>query len=90
MALGKKELTELVAVELGSTKKDAGAAIDAVVSAIRTGLEKGEDVSLQGLVNFTVVEVPAHERVLGFDNGKTVQIPAKTKVKAKASKTLTK
>lgn len=88
MAAGKKELVATIAEQTGSTKKAAGEAFDAVVEAIHAHLAEGEDVSVNGLVNFTQKVVPAHERVLGF-SGETVQVPERVQVKAKASKTLT-
>lgn len=87
MTVGKKELVATIANQLGSTKKDAGIALDAVAEAIRTHLAEGEDVAIKGLVSFTQKTVPAHERTLGF-NGETVEVPERVHVKARASKTL--
>lgn len=87
MTVGKQDLVNTIAEQMGTTKKDAGLAFDGVVEAIKTHIADGEDVSIVGLVNFTQKLVPAHERVLGF-SGETAQIPERIHVKAKASKTL--
>lgn len=87
--VAKKELVATIAEQMGSTKKDAGLALDGVVEAIQTHIADGQDVSISGLVKFTQKVVPAHERKLGF-NGETVQVPERVQVKAKASKTLVK
>lgn len=89
MAINKKELVGTVAGNLGSTKKAAAEALEAVVDAIKTHLEAGEDVNIIGFANFTQKTVPAHERVLHL-SGKpeTVQVPERVQFKAKMSKSL--
>ncbi|QBO34964.1 HU family DNA-binding protein [Periweissella cryptocerci] len=50
----KKELTDQVAVATDLTKKDAGAAVDALFNVIQEYLAKGENVQLVGFGNFEV------------------------------------
>jgi len=49
----KKELIDEMAQHL-STKKEAEAALDALLAAITTSLKKGEKISLSGLGTFRV------------------------------------
>lgn len=50
----KKELAEAVANEVDLSKKDAAAAVDAVLSSITKTLKKGQKVSLVGFGTFEV------------------------------------
>ena len=50
----KAELVSNVATATGLTKKDATAAVDAVISSIQASLAKGEKVQLIGFGNFEV------------------------------------
>ncbi len=50
----KKELIDVVAEDAGISKKDAKAAIEALLGAIEASLVKGEDVSLAGFGTFKV------------------------------------
>ena len=52
--MNKGDLVDVVAERTGSTKKDAGRAIDAVFDAISSALSKGEKVSLVGFGSFEV------------------------------------
>lgn len=89
MAINKKELVGTVAEKLGSTKKDAALALEAVVESIKGHLTEGQDVQLVGFANFTQKVVPAHSMVLGL-TGETIEVPERTQYKAKMSKTLAK
>lgn len=91
MAVGKQELVAVAAEGLGATKKATAEAFDAIVGAIKESLEAGQEVSIAGLVSFKQVETAAHTRTLNFgDQPQTVEVPAKSKVVAKASKTFVK
>lgn len=88
--MGKKEIVSALAVELGTTKKAAGEAYDAFIAVTQNAIAEGNDVNLSGLVAFKQKEVPAHEKVVHFTGApETITVPARTKVTAKASKTLT-
>ncbi len=50
----KKELIDIVAADANITKKDAKAAIDALLTAVEDALVKGDDVSFAGFGTFKV------------------------------------
>ena len=50
----KKELAEAVADEVGISKKEGAAAVDAVLNTIAKTLKKGQKVSLVGFGTFEV------------------------------------
>jgi DNA-binding protein HU-beta len=57
----KSEFVDKVAAESGLSKKDAGAAVDAVISAIESELKSGGEVSFTGFGKFHVAERGARE-----------------------------
>ncbi len=57
----KGEFVEKVAAESGLNRKDAGAAVDAVLSSIEDALKSGDDVSFTGFGKFHVAERGARE-----------------------------
>ena len=57
----KSEFVDKVAAESGLSKKDAGAAVDAVISAIEGELKSGGEVSFTGFGKFHVAERGARE-----------------------------
>ena len=57
----KSDFVEKVATESGLSKKDAGAAVDAVIRSIEDALGSGEDVSFTGFGKFHVAERGARE-----------------------------
>lgn len=58
--MNKAELIEAAADKTGLTKKDVGAAVDAVLEVITEALEKGEKVQLVGFGNFDVKDRAQH------------------------------
>ncbi|NOZ63678.1 MAG: HU family DNA-binding protein [Caldiserica bacterium] len=84
--MNKAELVEKVA-ETVCTKKEAEAAVDAVISAITEALKKGEDVRLVGFGTFQVRKRAAREG-RNPRTGATLSIPAKKVPVFKAGKTL--
>ncbi|MDD3448051.1 MAG: HU family DNA-binding protein [Gammaproteobacteria bacterium] len=54
--MNKSELVDAIAAEADVSKAAAGRAVDAMVSAITTALQRGEQVSLVGFGTFTVRE----------------------------------
>lgn len=87
MTLRKIDLVNAVAKEASLSKKDANAAVDAVVASIKTSLENGEEVVLTGFGKFEVRDRAARKG-RNPQTGAEIEIPA-TKVPAfKAGKLL--
>ena len=57
----KTEFVDRVAAESGLSKKDAGAAVDAVIKLDRESLKGGEEVNFTGFGKFHVAERGARE-----------------------------
>ena len=76
----KDELVGLVSESAAITKKSAGEAVNAVIDAITSALEKGDSISLVGLGSFKVVERGAREG-RNPSTGEKIQIPASRAVK---------
>ena len=57
----KSEFVDKVASTSGLSKKDAGNAVDAVLSTIESALRRGEDVNFTGFGKFHVAERGARE-----------------------------
>ena len=61
MSVTKSEFVDRVASASGLSKKDAGAAVDAVISSIEGALQSGEEVNFTGFGKFHVAERGARE-----------------------------
>ena len=85
--MNKKELITKLAEVMGSTKKDAETALDAVTTVITDALVEGNDVKITGFGNFSVTERAAREGRNPM-TGETVQIAASKSPKFKAAKNL--
>ena len=85
--MNKSELIAEVATRTGITKKDAGAAVSAVLDAITEALAKEEKVQLVGFGTFDVRTRTARS---GRDprTGKSIVIPASKAPAFKAGKAL--
>ena len=57
----KAEFVDKVASKSGLSKKDAGAAVDAVIDSIEDSLRSGDDVSFTGFGKFHVANRGARE-----------------------------
>jgi DNA-binding protein HU-beta len=57
----KSEFVDRVASQSGLSKKDAGTAVDAVISSIEGALRSGEEVSFTGFGKFHVAQRGARE-----------------------------
>jgi DNA-binding protein HU-beta len=57
----KNEFVDKVAAKTGFSKKDAGAAVDAVLGEIESALGSGEEVNFTGFGKFHVAERGARE-----------------------------
>jgi len=71
----KSDFVDKVAAEAGLSKKDAGAAVDAVISTIESSLKSGEEVSFTGFGKFHVAKRGAREG-RNPRTGETMQIAA--------------
>lgn len=76
--MSKQEFVDKVASDTGLSKKDAGAAVDSVLSTIESALKSGGEVSFTGFGKFHVAERGAREG-RNPRTGETMQIAA-TKV----------
>ncbi|MCD4733430.1 HU family DNA-binding protein [bacterium] len=52
----RQDLVDRISNDAGLTKKQAGLALDAVISGIKGGMKKGEKVTLVGFGTFYVAE----------------------------------
>lgn len=71
----KAQLIDAVAAKTSLTKKDATAAVDAVLSSIQEVLEKGDRVQLIGFGNFEVRDRAARKG-RNPRSGEEIEIPA--------------
>ena len=71
----KSDFVDKVAAESGLSKKDAGAAVDAVISTIESALKSGDEVSFTGFGKFHVAKRGAREG-RNPRTGETMQIAA--------------
>ena len=73
----KSDFVDKVASESGLSKKDAGTAVDAVISTIENALKSGDEVSFTGFGKFHVAQRGAREG-RNPRTGETMQIAAST------------
>ena len=83
----KLQLTDAVAAKAQMTKKDAAAAVDAVLEVIAEALASGDDVKITGFGGFEVKERAAREG-RNPKTGEKVDIPASKCVAFTAGSTL--
>ena len=85
--MNKLQLTDAVAQSTGMTKKDASAAVSAVLDAIVDALASGDDVKITGSGGF---EVKTREARTGRNprTGEPVEIPASKYVSFSAGSVL--
>ena len=81
--MNKGELIEAVAKVAGSTKADAGRALDSTIEAIHKALKKGDRIGLVGFGSFSVAKRAARTG-RNPQTGKEIKIAAKKVVKFKA------
>ena len=85
--MGKTELVEFIANKLEWSKKDAAAAVDAVVEGITAGLKKEGKVALVGWGTFSAKKRPQREGINPSTKAK-ITIPAKVVASFKAGSKL--
>ena len=73
--MNKAELIEAIAAKGGLTKKDAGAALDAAVEAVKDALKAGDKVQLVGFGTFSV-KARAARTGKNPATGAAIKIPA--------------
>lgn len=85
--MNKKDLKDKVAEALGTSKRDAGLAVDAVLEAIKAGLAEDGKVTLVRFGTFSTVNRAART-ARNPKTGEPVEVPAKVAPKFKPSKDL--
>ncbi|MFQ6042372.1 MAG: HU family DNA-binding protein [Candidatus Poribacteria bacterium] len=83
----KQHLIDAVAEKAGLTKKQSGAALNAVLDTIQSALANGDSVGLIGFGTFEVRERAARDG-RNPQTGAPIKIPAKTVPAFKAGKQL--
>ena len=88
--MNKKEMIAKLAEVMGSTKKDAEAALNAVTTVITDALVEGQDVKITGFGTFSAVEVAERTGIIqmGDRKGETYTTPAHRAPKFKAASAL--
>jgi DNA-binding protein HU-beta len=84
----KSDFIDAVANRSGLSKKDAGAAVDAVLESIKDSLANGDDVVFTGFGKFSVQNRKARTGVNPRNPGERVNIPASTVPKFSAGSQL--
>ena len=85
--LNKKGLADQVAEQVGLTKKDAAAVVDAVFASITETLAKGGEVDINGFGKFSVKKRAARQGI-NPQTKEVIKIKAAKVPTFKASKTL--
>ncbi len=85
--MNKKELVAEIAAKTDLTKKQAEAAVDALIATVTDELKKGEKVQLVGFGTFEVSERAARDG-RNPRTGETIEIAAVKAPKFKAGKAL--
>ena len=85
--MNKNDLIEDVAGRTGLSKTDASKAVDRVLSAIESALQRGEEVRLVGFGTFSVARRAA-TRGRNPRTGEAIDIPASNQPKFKAGRGL--
>ncbi|MEO6323020.1 MAG: HU family DNA-binding protein [Thermoanaerobaculia bacterium] len=84
---GKAEIVEAISNDAGLSKKDATAALDAIINTISGNLKKGGRVAIPGLGIFTVSDRKARTGINPQTKAK-IKIAASKAAKFKAGKEL--
>ena len=85
--MNKTQLVDAVAAKAGITKKEAAAAVNAVLAALENALVAGDKVQLIGFGTFEVKEKAAREG-RNPQTGAIIEIEASKQIKFTAGKTL--
>lgn len=87
MTIKKTQLIQMLADKTGASKKDAAAALEALVETITGLMRKGEKINITGLGIFKVADRKAREG-RNPRTGEAIHIKASKKVRFTASKML--
>ena len=87
--MNKGELIEAIAKGASLSKKDAGAALDTILTTIQKTLKKGDKVTLIGFGTFSITKRAARTGI-NPRTGEKIKIKAKKVVKFKAGAALSK
>lgn len=85
--MNKSELIDAIAASAEISKAAASKALDGVIAAVTTSLQKGEDVTLVGFGTFYVGD-RAERSGRNPKTGETIKIPAAKSPKFRAGKAL--
>lgn len=85
--MNKDQLIEAISSKTGSSKKEAGDALDAMVDVVTSALKKGDKVAIAGFGTFQVSKRAARAGI-NPKTGAKIQIPAMKVPKFKAGKGL--
>lgn len=83
----KMELFSALAEKTGMSKKQAKAAVEALVDVVTVSLKKGDAVTLTGFGKFFVGQLKARKQVVPRTN-KVVNVPARNVPRFRAGKQL--
>lgn len=83
----KLELFSVLAEKTGMSKKQAKAAVEALVDVVTSTLKKGDTVTLTGFGKFFVGQLKARKQVVPRTN-KVVNVPARNVARFHAGKQL--
>lgn len=85
--MNKKELVNVLAEDLDTTKKAAGELVETVLGAIKEELSTGENVELYGFGKFKISQRKAYT-ARNPKTGEPIDVPAKQVVTFKPAKAL--
>lgn len=84
--IAKKEIVDALALELGTTKKEAIETYNAVLKVLKEKLQPADvSLTLDGIGTLKTFVKPAHEIASALHGGKIIQVPERQKVKFKQS-----
>ena len=85
--MNKADIIQVITKDVGITNKEANAAIDALVAAVKKALKKGDHVSLVGFGSWEVKK-RAKRKGVNPQTGEKITIPARKVVKFNPGKDL--
>lgn len=85
--VGRQKLTKRIAAQADLTQKKAGEVLEALLDGIREELQSGHEVRLVGFGTFRVRRSAARKGV-NPRNRKTIEVPAKDRVRFSPGKVL--
>ena len=83
--MNKTRLVEHISIKTGFTKKEIDYIINLFIDNIITSVQGGEDVEIRGFGTFFQA-IQDKRSIKSPIAGKTIEVPAKTKISFKASK----